>query len=177
MDPVLIIILRYALALLWVVSAAQKLMHFEEFRIALNDYRLLPTGSTAHAAAVGLIVLELATGITLLSPTYFGIGAMLGAALLLVYAAAMTLNLVRGRRHIDCGCAGPTLRQSLSYGLVFRNLVLAGGSLACLSGVATRSLLWLDYVTIPAAILVLAAFYGTFNRLVANGPDLARLRV
>ena len=46
-----------------------------------------------------------------------------GAALLLAYAAVMAINLVRGRRFIDCGCGGAA--QPLSLGLVLRNVVLA----------------------------------------------------
>jgi uncharacterized membrane protein YphA (DoxX/SURF4 family) len=176
MDPVLIIIIRYALALLWIVSAVQKLAKFEEFRIALDDYRIVPTGAVSMIVAGSLTVLELLAGLALLFPGYAPMGAIVSAGLLLVYGAAMGVNLLRGRRHIDCGCAGPALRQSLSYSLVSRNIVLAGASLVCLASFDLRSLVWLDYLTILAATLALAVLYSAFNRLVAHGPDLARLR-
>jgi hypothetical protein len=37
----------------------------------------------------------------------------------------MGINLRRGRRHIDCGCFQSALKQTLSWVLVMRNLVLA----------------------------------------------------
>jgi hypothetical protein len=44
---------------------------------------------------------------------------------LLLFALAMGVNLRRGRRHIDCGCFQSALRQTLSWTLVARNVVLA----------------------------------------------------
>ena len=37
----------------------------------------------------------------------------------------MGINLRRGRRHIDCGCFQSALKQTLSWTLVMRNVVLA----------------------------------------------------
>ena len=48
-----------------------------------------------------------------------------GAALLLLFAAAMAINIVRGRRHIDCGCFQSALKQTLNWILVARNCGLA----------------------------------------------------
>jgi hypothetical protein len=46
-------------------------------------------------------------------------------ALLLVFAAAMAINIRRGRTQIDCGCGLSALRQGLGWPLVARNLALA----------------------------------------------------
>jgi hypothetical protein len=177
MDPVISLILHYALALLWLSSAAYKLVRFAEFRVTMEDYRLLPPGHIVHFVAVSLPVVEFVIGLGLLIPALAVYGAAGSAALLLIYAAAMGINLARGRRHIDCGCAGPTLGQSLSGALVLRNLLLAMTSIACLAITGTRTLLWLDYVTVVAAVATLAVGYAVFNHLVANAPELARLRV
>jgi hypothetical protein len=45
--------------------------------------------------------------------------------LLILFAAAMAINIGRGRRNIDCGCFQSALRQNLSLTLVARNLGLA----------------------------------------------------
>jgi len=37
----------------------------------------------------------------------------------------MGINLLRGRRHIDCGCFQGTLKQPLRWTLVSRNALLA----------------------------------------------------
>jgi len=43
-----------------------------------------------------------------------------------VFAAAMAINLQRGRSQIDCGCGHAFLKQTLSWALVARNAGLAG---------------------------------------------------
>ncbi len=51
------------------------------------------------------------------------IGALMGGALLALYALAMAINLARGRRDLDCGCG--IVRKSISASMVVRNLLLA----------------------------------------------------
>jgi hypothetical protein len=51
--------------------------------------------------------------------------ALASIALLAVFAAAMAINLLRGRSAIDCGCGQSFLAQTLSWTLVVRNGVLA----------------------------------------------------
>jgi hypothetical protein len=47
------------------------------------------------------------------------------AILLVLFAAAMAINIWRGRPHIDCGCFQSALKQTLSWTLVARNAGLA----------------------------------------------------
>jgi hypothetical protein len=96
--------------------------------------------------------------------------------LLVLYAIAMAINLARGRRHIDCGCAGPAARRSISGRLVARNVILATLALVALVPVVPRQLLWIDGVTIAAATVALAACWAAMDRLLALEPGLARLR-
>jgi len=49
-----------------------------------------------------------------------------GAALLLAYAAAIAINLQRGRRDLACGCGGPHERRPIAAWMVWGNLLLAG---------------------------------------------------
>jgi hypothetical protein len=77
--------------------------------------------------------LETATAVTLLiSPTRWP--EFIAGFLLLTFAAAMSINLLRGRQHIDCGCFQNVPKQSLSWKLVLRNaslvllLTLAAGT-------------------------------------------------
>jgi hypothetical protein len=39
----------------------------------------------------------------------------------MLFAAAMAINIWRGRRHIDCGCFQSALKQTLSWTLLARN--------------------------------------------------------
>jgi hypothetical protein len=96
--------------------------------------------------------------------------ALQGAILLLLlYAGAIGLNLLRGRVLLDCGCGGRS--QPISWWLVGRNLALAGAAGLALLPVGERPLTLLDGITVAAAVLVGAALYGA-----ANGLHAARQR-
>src|SRR5262249_14927936 len=82
------------------------------------------------------------------APTY---GLAWAAALLGLYAAAIAVNLARGRRHLDCGCTGPALRRPISGWLVLRNLVLVAIAPADLAPLATPPLGGIDRLTRVAA--------------------------
>lgn len=173
LDPVIAWLLRASLGLLLVAAAVHKLRGLREFVRTLADYRLLPRFGV-HLVAPLVPVLELGVAGALLVP---GVGGPLAAAALFVgYSAAIALNLGRGRRHIDCGCGGPSRGQTLSGGLLLRNgtLVLAAG--LCLLPTSTRPLVGLDAFTLVAGVGVLAALYAASDRLLAQAPALARVR-
>ena len=175
LDPTIAVTLRLSLSLLLVTSALHKMRSFVRFRETVLDYRLLPPRLT-DIASVGILGAELGVAAALLPPSTAAIGLAGAAGLLGTYGVAIGINLWRGRRHIDCGCVGPALRQSLSEWLVVRNGGLVTLALAGLAPVASRPLGWIDVVTIAGGVAVLAATYGSVNQLIANAPELARLR-
>jgi phosphotransferase system glucose/maltose/N-acetylglucosamine-specific IIC component len=159
---------------LWLVGAAHKLTSFRLFCATIRDYRIVPNVALLPAATM-IIALEMALGVALLAPIVRSTGLVISAALLTLYAAAIGVNLVRGRRHIDCGCIAGGLGQPLSEWLVARNLALAGVALAGLLPVESRTLIWVDGISIGATVGILAALYAAFDRLVANSHGLAGL--
>jgi len=175
MDPAIEAALRGALALLFAVAARHKARDLDGFRATLAEYRLLPEGAASVAARL-VIVAEVAASVALLVPVLRAPGPFLAAGLLAVYTGAIAINLARGRRDIDCGCAGPALRQPLSGWLLGRNGILLAAALACLVPLRPRPLVWVDALTVTGAVAALAAFYGALDRLVANAPRLAHLR-
>jgi uncharacterized membrane protein YphA (DoxX/SURF4 family) len=175
MDPTIDLTLRTALALLFAVAALHKLRAPGRFRAILDDYRLVPA-ALGPPAAVLVVAAELAVAAALLVPALRPVGGALAALLLGAYALAIGVNLARGRRDIDCGCAGPASRRTLSGGLVVRNAILAVGALATLVPCTPRALVWVDAVTVAAATLALAACWAACDRLLAEAPRLARLR-
>src|SRR5216117_2045159 len=169
MDPVIDVTLRTALALLFFVAAGDKLRDLGRFRATLAEYRLLPAGLVPLAAALVVGAEAAAAGAR-------ATGLVSAATLLLVYGAAVAINLARGRRDIDCGCAGPAVRRPISGALVARNAALAALALAGLFPVHPRALLWVDALTVAGATAALAAFYASLDRMIAFAPGLARLR-
>ncbi len=175
MDPALVLLLRAALALLFSVAAVHKARALREFRAVVGAYRLLPAGLVAPAA-IALPAVETAVATALCTPRLGGAGLLGAAALLLLYAGAMAVNLARGRRDLDCGCLGPARRRPIGPGLVARNLALAAAALGGAAAPGLRPLVWVDAVTVGAGTVALAALWVAAERLAAHAPALARLR-
>jgi len=123
----LVLILGYATAvcvgLVFVMAGLSKLRHRQLFPGVVANYRLLPEALVTPVAAL-LPLAELAIGITLIAGERL-LAPVLAITLLLVFAVAIGINLRRGRRMIDCGCGQSHLRQTLNWGLVARNILLA----------------------------------------------------
>ena len=97
------IAVRTLIALVYLTAAIGKMRHWAVFQGVVANYRLLPD--------------------VLVAPFAYCLPPF--EALLVVFAAAMGINLKRGRQHIDCGCFQSVLKQRLSWTLVVRNGVLA----------------------------------------------------
>jgi len=151
LDPVVLLLVRLGLALLFLAGALHKLRDLEGFTGTVRDYRILPRG-LSRPAAVGLAAAETGVGLALLLPSLDPLGS-LGAALLLgLYSGAIGLNLVRGRREIDCGCLGLARGQSISGWLLVRNAGLAALGLLLLVPDVPRGLGWVDLFSVGAGL-------------------------
>lgn len=172
MDPAVDLTLRAALVALFGIAAAHKLRDVRGFRATLAEYRLVPD-ALVPLAVIAVIGAELAgvAGLVLHRSAL-----LVAAGVLVLYAGAIGINLARGRRHIDCGCAGPGARRPLSAWLVARNVALAVAALSGTIAVRPRPLIWVDAVTVVGATAVLAAVYAAVDRMLADAPALARLR-
>jgi hypothetical protein len=172
-DPVAVGAVVGALALILFAAAWHKLSEPEVFAGALQAYELLPTGAVVAAARV-LPWVEIGVGVALLVPAMRD-PALLGfTGLILLYAAAMAVNLWRGRREIDCGCGGEV--HPLSWMLVVRNAVLAGAALAVAGPAVEREFEWLDGVSLVVGVLAFYALYLLFDELLRQFSRIAQLR-
>jgi hypothetical protein len=174
MDATFALTIRAALGVLFAVALVHKLRAPRRFAATLAEYRLLPPRFAPVAAAcVVMAELGVVAGLALW-PTW---GAAAAALLLAVYAGAVTVNLARGRRHIDCGCGGPAARREIDEWLVARNALVAGVALAAaLVPAPPRTLVWLDACTVVAATAALAACWTAAEHLAALSPGFASLR-
>lgn len=147
--------------LVFAVAGIGKLRHAALMDGVVANYRLLPPGLVAPVARL-LPYAELAIAAGLLS----GIRPWpqwLAAALLAVFAAAMAVNIRRGRTHIDCGCGLSALRQPLDRRLVVRNLLLAAALLP--AAFAARVDGAAGVAVAGAAGTTLFLFYLVFNAI------------
>lgn len=157
-DPALQGALRLALASLLSLAAVHKLRDREGFRGALRGYALLPERAI-RPVGLALPGLEGAAAAALLLPPAARGGAALALALLGLYTAAISINLARGRRDIDCGCGGPAARRGLGADLLCRNALLLVVAAVCGAETAPRPLVWVDAITIGGAAASLVLVY------------------
>ena len=123
-HPDAVIAIRTVVALVFLDAAVGKMRAWTVFQGVLANYRLI-RALLIPAVAYALPPAEAAVGAALLTGTFSPWAEAAAAALLLVFAFAMAVNLMRGRRHIDCGCFQGTLKQTLRWSLVARNGVIA----------------------------------------------------
>jgi uncharacterized membrane protein YphA (DoxX/SURF4 family) len=164
-DPVFAWLVRLALALLFAAAALHKVRDLRTFRAILRNYRALPE-PMVPAAALALVIVELAVVALLLLPAADPIGPLAVLSLLALYCGAIVLNLGRGRRHIDCGCLGPGKRQPLSPWLLARNAAIAlGPLLLLLLREAPRPGSWIDAVSLLGGLALLALLWNAVHQL------------
>lgn len=169
MDPLLELTVAWSLAALFAGSTAHKISALAEWPGVVRNYRLLAETLTVPVAGVLLIGGAL-TAAALLWPATRRIGACAAAVQLIVFAAALAINLRRGRSSIDCGCFGSRLRQGLSAWMVARNLGLALAALGLLLPSKPRELTALDIVTALAVVATLAFLYPVLAIVLQPAP-------
>lgn len=174
-DPVLVETLALAASAILLTGALHKLRDLALFRAMLENYRLLPV-AVEGSAAVLLPAVEALAGVALLFGASRAAGAALGALLLLVVTAAVAVNLLRGRRNIDCGCGASDSGQTLSWSLVLRNAVLGAALWGASLQPGARQLGWIDFLSVVGAAGALFGLYIAANQLLTNHPLLMRLR-
>ncbi len=174
-DPALQWVLRIGLGTLFGFAAWHKLRAPEAFRAALRGYELLPERALGAITRV-LPALELMAAAGFLLPGGARGAALLAVSLLLLYTGAVAVSLLRGRRDIDCGCAGPAAARTIGFDLVLRNVVLLVAAVACGFAPAARTLVTLDAVTIGAGAATTALLYAATESALANAHSLPRSR-
>jgi hypothetical protein len=173
-DPIFIIASAVAIAVLLASAATHKVRAPARFARQLADYQLLPDSLVRPGARL-IPLLELASAFALLVPVSRGWAALSAASLLALYAAAIGINLWRGRRDIDCGCAGPDQAQPLRPVLLLRNSALVVlALLASVAPIARDMTLFDGFVTVAAAAVALL-IYAAADGLLANSPLLLKL--
>ncbi len=165
LDPTLALTAMLLLAAIFASAAMTKLRALDQFAGVVENYALLPA-PLLRPVVLLLPAVELAAAVGLLVPATRPYAAAVLVLLLLIFAAAMAINLRRGRRDIDCGCHLGLLKQRISWPLVVRNLLVALFALVLLAGGAVpRSLGALDWFTVLVATSAMLLLYGAVGRL------------
>jgi hypothetical protein len=144
---------RTCAGLVFLLAAVQKAQHWRILPGVIANYRLLPRWMSGPAAAL-LPPAEMVLAILLLSALFNPWPSLVAIGLLALFAAAMAINIRRGRRHIDCGCGESFLRQTLNWTLVARN--------GLLMALLMPSLVTIGPANMPMILTATAAGIGLF---------------
>lgn len=165
-DPVIAALALACGALLFAAAAVHKFRDLRRFEEIFQAYGLpLPAG--AHVARA-VPVLEALVAAGLLFDDSRVAAAVAGMVLLLAYAAAIALNLLRGRRDLACGCGGPDDRRPIAGWMVGRNILIAAALGAVVLPSSPRALEPTDLLTIGFGTAACALVYLCLDRLLSN---------
>ncbi|WP_232463517.1 MauE/DoxX family redox-associated membrane protein [Tumebacillus avium] len=126
--------LRILLGTIFVSSFLEKIRKYEEHKSIIRDYRILPDRIVPYFSAIE-VGLQLLTAALLYLGIFLPVAGMLSAILLAMYSIAVSMNLLKGRTEISCGCGGIVGNHQLSWGLIIRNVLL----IACSSVIMTTN--------------------------------------
>jgi Methylamine utilisation protein MauE. len=123
--PLFALICRLTLAIIFFYAGVEKILHPQEFAVAIYNYQLLPD-CVINLLAIFLPWQEVLIAASLVIGIYRRGAALLSSLLFLIFATALTINLVRGL-DISCGCFGAS-SGNISWFYLARDL-----SLFCMS--------------------------------------------
>lgn len=169
-DPTVVIFCQVSLALVFGLAAWGKLRNLEEFVGVVRNYRLLPEFAVRPVAYATPVLEATIAAAVLVGPTRSP-AALVAFALLAIFAVAMGVNILRGRRYIDCGCFRTALKQRLSWWLVARNGVLMTmAALVTAVPAMTRPIGVLDAYAGVMGGIVVVLFYVASGHVLSEAP-------
>lgn len=176
LDPAFGYIIIAAAALLFAGAAVRKTQDLARFTEIFAAYRVLPE-ALARRAAWLIPCIEITVAAALLWAPGRRAGLASAVALLLGYGAALGVNLLRGRRDLDCGCGAARDRRAIAPWMVWRNLLLAAALGAAALPWSSRALGSTDALTLLGGLLACALLYATADRLLGDvAPKAVALR-
>jgi hypothetical protein len=176
-DPAIAALIIACMALLFAGAAIHKLRDLRRFDEIFAAYGLLPSAARLRLSRAVPLLEALAAGGLLPDATRTA-AACVGIGLLLVYAGAITVNLLRGRRELACGCGGPDDRRPIAPWMVWRNILFALVLFPVMLPWSARPLGLTDMVTIGCGTATFALVYLCLDRLLGRTGRLsAELRM
>ena len=183
-DAAVALTAALAVAGILIATAIPKLQAPAYFEGIVVDYQILPAG-LSRVLARALPWVELCAALALMPTATRSYAAALLAVLVSAFGAAVTINLLRGRTRLDCGCGlsgangtnGTSDGKSyLSWPLLGRNVFLLLLLALAASPDAGRALLLQDALTVGFGGAALIGLYVAADVLLANLPRVNNYR-
>jgi hypothetical protein len=167
LDPAFGYLIIGGIALLLASAGAHKLQDLARFAEAFAAYRVLPETLSRRLAWL-VPSLELCVAASLLWEATRRVAAVAAIAVFIAYASGLQLNLLRGRRDLDCGCATARGRRAIAAWMVWRNMILAAAAGITVLPWSPRSLSPTDLLTVVGALTVGITLYAAVDRLLGD---------
>jgi hypothetical protein len=167
LDPAFGYLIIAGIALLFAGAGAQKLRDLARFADAFAAYRVLPE-TLARRVAWLVPFLELCVAAGLGWTPSRRMAGLAAITVLIAYASGLGLNLLRGRRDLDCGCGAARDRRAIAAWMVWRNLILAVALGTTELPWLPRSLNLIDWLTVTGGLAVGVTLYAAADRLLGD---------
>jgi hypothetical protein len=176
LDPTFGYLIVAGAALLLASAGIHKVRSLARFTEIFVAYRVLPSALGRRLAWL-IPCLEVAIAIALLWEPSRRTAVIAAIAVLIAYASGVGLNLLRGRRDLDCGCGRARDRRAIAGWMVWRNLFLAAAIGSAALPWSPRALNSTDLLTVTGGLIVAVALYAAFDRLLGDvAPKAMMLR-
>jgi hypothetical protein len=167
LDPAFGYLIIAGIALLFVTAGAHKLRGLALFAEIFAAYRVLPDALARRVARLVPCV-ELGVAAALCWKPSRRMAAICGIAVLIAYAAGLAVNLLRGRRDLDCGCGATRDRRAIAAWMVWRNLFLAAALGTAALPWSPRALILADFPTVLGGLIAVVMLYAAVDRLLGD---------
>jgi len=119
----LFILFRLLIGFIFIYAGIEKILAPAEFAEAIDNYRMLPA-ALINILAITLPWIELITGVLLIVGFFIKGSSLILLGLLLIFAVAITINIIRGV-DISCGCKTPwDLSDKISLRKLIEEIIL-----------------------------------------------------
>jgi hypothetical protein len=172
LDPVIGSLIVGCFVLLFAGAAGHKLRDLKQFAQVFAAYDIAPLLIRWRVSWL-VPALEMVLAVALVLPASRAAASIMAAALLLIYALAIGINLRAGRDAIACGCGGPDQQRPIAAWMVWRNVLLAVLLGLSLLPWSTRPLEWMDGATVGFGLVAIGLLYSCAERLLGE-PGRAR---
>ncbi|MFJ8516171.1 MauE/DoxX family redox-associated membrane protein [Lysinibacillus xylanilyticus] len=155
-----ILVIRNIFALIFLTSSISKIKNYEDHVFSIIEYKIIPTKYVRKYAVID-ITLEILLGLAFLIGMYIKYAFVGSTLILAIYTIVISINVIKGRTDIDCGCGGIVGAHKLSWMLVYRNLILIIVLVVSLLmiNIATE----IQYFSIEALLFKSASFKEVFT--------------
>lgn len=167
MQDIIIQIISNLFGYVFLISSISKLADIESHYAVIYSYEILPKNWTRSFTWIDSTS-ELLIGISLIIGFFVKITSFLFILLLGAYTLAITINLLKGRTEINCGCGGLVGNHKLSGKLLIRNIIFITIAAYITYVVPNKMLSFpidVDYMIIQLIFVLLAIFVMTVQEV------------